>query len=188
MDEQNKSFHSPNYLTDDHDPSLVEKCCHQQVSWRAGMLHWYHLLKQDHYREDPRVTSNVLSPVTIKCLMHEPCKGEILVGFVDKILKCRVSLSRDHMIACFFRRRRWGDCNSFLLPRLILNILLWFGCWLGLLWLNFWLHTGLSKPFIILELHYECSHFLWVAITLACRDRYIERKREIYRRWREFLH
>lgn len=134
-------FPQSNYLTDDHDPSLVEKCCHQQVSWRAGMLHWYHLLKQDHYREDPRVTSNVLSPVTIKCLMHEPCKGEILVGFVDKILKCRVSLSRDHMIACFFRRRRWGDCNSFLLPRLILNILLWFGCWLGLLWLNFWLHV-----------------------------------------------
>lgn len=57
------------------------------------------------------MTGDVLFPVTFKCLVQKPCKGEILVGTVDKILKHGVFLKSGPYDSVFLSEKKMGDYN-----------------------------------------------------------------------------
>ncbi|KAJ6816121.1 DNA-directed RNA polymerase V subunit 7 [Iris pallida] len=55
------------------------------------------------------LTGDVLFPVTFKCLTQKPCKGEILVGKVDKILMHGVFLKSGPYDNIFLSDKKMGD-------------------------------------------------------------------------------
>ncbi|XP_020258113.1 DNA-directed RNA polymerase V subunit 7 [Asparagus officinalis] len=55
------------------------------------------------------LTGDVLFPVAFKCLVQKPCKGEILVGTVDKILKHGIFLKSGPYDSIFLSEKKMGD-------------------------------------------------------------------------------
>lgn len=56
-----------------------------------------------------QLTGDVLFPVTFKCLVQKPCKGEVLVGTIDKILKHGIFLKSGSFDSIFLSEKKMGD-------------------------------------------------------------------------------
>lgn len=55
------------------------------------------------------LTGDVLFPIVFKCLVQKPCKGEILVGAVDKVLKHGIFLKSGPYDSIFLSEKKMGD-------------------------------------------------------------------------------
>ena len=92
--------------------AIIARLLEDVTNRRASKVHGYYIavnqLKAISEGKVRELTGDVLFPVTFTCVAHKPMKGEVMVGYVDRILKHGVFLKSGPVESIFMAEKSMG--------------------------------------------------------------------------------